>query len=724
MKGDFSRLTFDPARHYSGVLQQQGRVLLDADWNEEQAIGDYRRTALGHDAIGPCGAPNYAPGFMISSQSGNLMIGKGRFYVDGIMCENDADVPYDGQPDFFAPPALDQLLADAHTTAAICYLDVWRRHLTALDDAHLFEQALGGVDTTTRVKTVWQVKFLPVQVPQFDIQTFSDRFKLMLSSLTSYGTTIAQVDKQQADEINGLIQRLDQYAQPEALNTEAAGRALARDLAATRDVLEIIGRITDFPPTVALRDLEAASAELATSIRPVVCGTPFPEWPQLINPPGGTLTASVDQAAAPPGPCYIPPSAGFQGSENQLYRVEIHQPGVLSEGTAASAPTFKWSRDNGFIVTSLEKIDGTQLTVHDLGRDQVLGFAAGQWIEVIDDRLDLSEQPGQLVEVVTTDPTQRIITVSQPVTPLTGDPGGVNQAYHPKIRRWDQAGAGATGNGMAMTLDQTALENGINIQFSGGAYRTGQYWTIPARANGQIEWPPYQVPSVHPDALAPQGVVHHYCRLAIVQRDQTGETTIQDCRRLFAPLAAPAIRVIATNWQNDDYLLLSALLADGLQITLDAEPADLSVNLTSMIVTLEVPTDNRHPQSPLVSTIIDGSVDVAGNVIVWMPDASSLNAAFRRSLAYDRFGGLHENLRMRVVLKGHTIWMFQGIQQMHLDGQAFGEPFVRADEMPGTSLIFPSGSGARASDFESWLFLGLDTQEYEYGSQTVGGDLI
>ena len=38
MRGDFSRDTFDPVKHFSRVLQQQGRVQLDADWNEQTAI--------------------------------------------------------------------------------------------------------------------------------------------------------------------------------------------------------------------------------------------------------------------------------------------------------------------------------------------------------------------------------------------------------------------------------------------------------------------------------------------------------------------------------------------------------------------------------------------------------------------------------------------------------------------------------------------------------------
>ena len=38
MKGDFSRDTFDPAKQFTRVLMQQGRVQLDADWNEQIAI--------------------------------------------------------------------------------------------------------------------------------------------------------------------------------------------------------------------------------------------------------------------------------------------------------------------------------------------------------------------------------------------------------------------------------------------------------------------------------------------------------------------------------------------------------------------------------------------------------------------------------------------------------------------------------------------------------------
>jgi hypothetical protein len=42
----------------------------------------------------------------------------------------------------------------------LAYLDVWQRHITALEDEGIREVALNGPDTATRTRTVWQVKLL------------------------------------------------------------------------------------------------------------------------------------------------------------------------------------------------------------------------------------------------------------------------------------------------------------------------------------------------------------------------------------------------------------------------------------------------------------------------------------------------------------------------------------------------------------------------------------
>ena len=53
MKGDFSRDTFDPLNNFSRVLLQQGRVQLDADFNEQAAILLHMLRRLTADLFGP-----------------------------------------------------------------------------------------------------------------------------------------------------------------------------------------------------------------------------------------------------------------------------------------------------------------------------------------------------------------------------------------------------------------------------------------------------------------------------------------------------------------------------------------------------------------------------------------------------------------------------------------------------------------------------------------------
>jgi hypothetical protein len=173
MKGDFTRDTFDRNRHFSRVLLQQGRVQLDADFNEQTAILLHRQHALAADLIGPHGAAPDSDAFMITDVSAtDFKIGNGRFYVEGILCENDErdeagnylEVTYKTQPAYHRDE-------DEELPAAplLVYLDVWERHLTyvELEDADgstisIRESALKGPDTATRAQVVWQVKIADV----------------------------------------------------------------------------------------------------------------------------------------------------------------------------------------------------------------------------------------------------------------------------------------------------------------------------------------------------------------------------------------------------------------------------------------------------------------------------------------------------------------------------------------------------------------------------------
>src|ERR1043166_7298577 len=126
MHGDFTRDTFNPAKNYSRVLMQQGRVTLDADWNEQTSIFLRYLRLLTRDIFGPHAGPSEDLGFEIIAnlpdpqldpklamlcpdasrraelkkaiRDGDVLIGPGRYYVDGLLVENHKPILYSEQP--------------------------------------------------------------------------------------------------------------------------------------------------------------------------------------------------------------------------------------------------------------------------------------------------------------------------------------------------------------------------------------------------------------------------------------------------------------------------------------------------------------------------------------------------------------------------------------------------------------------------------------------------
>ena len=413
MKADTTRSTFKKTKHYNGVLMQQGRVQLDADWNEQLDIAGHRIETETIDVVGHCGAPLHDAGFHIVANAndltveektmpenqnppavafGDLLISGGRYYADGILCENEQIVAYSKQPDL---PDV-QPVATAGTYLA--YIDVWSRHITALEDASIREVALGGPDTATRSKTVWQVKLFQVG----------------------------------------------------ALNLAAN------------------------------------------------CSTAFLSWDAEIAAGTGKLAARAAVSTPSNSPCIVAPGAGYRRLENQHYRVEVHDEGNLG------AATFKWSRDNGSIVTRWESQNVNDLTVSSIGRDKVLSFASGQWVELIDDTLELLSKPGTLVQLVKAE--GNVLTIDQATA--TGPTNIASFPRNPRVRRWD----------MAALLKPTSqnwidLEDGVQVHFTAGSYKTGDYWRIPARtATADVEWLIDPVTN-QPATQLPFGIAHRFADL-------------------------------------------------------------------------------------------------------------------------------------------------------------------------------------------------------------------
>ena len=214
MSSDISRQRFKPSDNFTSVLMQQGRVQLDADWNEWNEILDRRWRSETIDIIGRCVVPRETPdGFAIEVSGGAMTIGRGRIYVHGLQAENHGagdlefdeilaesrgvkPLPYEAQP-YFPDPVPFPKTGGPH----LVYLDVWEREVTAVEDPALREVALGGPDTTTRLQTAWQVRVLEnvgagvtCATPDEQLEGWLDIIRPTAARLTTKAVGVATVD--------------------------------------------------------------------------------------------------------------------------------------------------------------------------------------------------------------------------------------------------------------------------------------------------------------------------------------------------------------------------------------------------------------------------------------------------------------------------------------------------------------------------------------------------
>jgi Family of unknown function (DUF6519) len=766
MKGDFSRIRFNPQKQYTAVLEQQGRVSLDADANEQCFIDGYLQSAETIDVIGEYGAPINDSGFAITVSGTELLIGSGRYYVAGLMCENlTSNLGYNQQPYLVNPNPVDSALisqlSSQNSSAIQVYLQVWQRLVTALDDACLREPALGQADTTTRLQTVWRViaEFVPPAQPA------------PAPAPIGGGVNPLPINPVVGKLNTGLVE-----ARAENISAADAKQNFVLSQAALSAASEL-----------AARGVATASPAPSTST-PAPAPAPAPATPdcctQMYQQSGPVSTATMAAMTTGGGSdcsCQPIPAAGYQGLENQLYRIEIHQ------GGHAAVATFKWSRENASVVAAIQKISGPTLYVNSTGPDANLGFQNGDWVEVYDDTNLFGQapnQPGTLYQILTVDPTGPSITLTTPAT-------SVDTTKNARVRRWDQSTGGAAGIPASPGTWQT-IENGIQIQFGSGFYLQGDYWLIVARtASGQIDWPPCG--SNGNPFQPPNEVTVYNAPLACIHWDTTNKKAIvEDCRRIFSPLTSltpctppSALHITNYSWRNDDLTTFDALLSSGLTLTLDGTPtspitganfivavetvntaiitefsqtavaSNVAAAPTPAAVSTPAPATNTATEAPkpeaaaapradaivarsfnnsvpvlfsnfnftdytpvfqvlpLFNSILDWQITVnaSSNQITWTLPSTDLTGLQSRYLLFiNKMLGLLIGYgiipRLRIKLLGSTIFAQSGTTQNFLDGQSFALASTRLNaSTPCLALSMPSGNGTKASDFEGWLYL-------------------
>lgn len=516
-KGDFTRDTFDPFKHFSRVLMQQGRVQLDADWNEQTDILLRYIRHLAQAIIGTHGGPKDGSGFVIgtiSDEKDNFSIGTGDYYVDGILVENRAvdkegkeipkytykdhpDPDYHRQPYYQPVPLRNERPRFFQEGYNLLFLDMWEQQITYLEEESIREVALGvgGPDTATRARVVWQVKVMDAKEFDKDTSISLDTIALEIQSQSASPEKFLQI---KTKWIPVITARLRERFPPK---NQSRGQLKARARVEVQDITDV---------------------------------------------------------------CITSPDSQYRGNQNQLYRVEVHSGGSAWSKDAGSGAAFKWSRENGSVVFPIVPNDkdneGNIVLLQDMGRDDHSTLQKDDWVEVVDDDSILKEQPDALLHVDAVDPLNMQVTLS--------GKANYNKDKHPLLRRWDQkprvpkkdgepdlfdAKIGTVkivegqGEGQKETYWIT-LEDGVQIQFQQNSdqpntYRTGDYWLIPARTiTGDVEWPTMKADPAQHIALPPLGVDHHYAPLAIIHiANGEIQQDIIDLRFVFSPIVTPAI---------------------------------------------------------------------------------------------------------------------------------------------------------------------------------------
>jgi Family of unknown function (DUF6519) len=162
MGSDRARISYDAKQQYRAVVAQQGRVTLEADWNESQQLIDETIQEETLDMVGASGTPNDGYHLLsIPKEPFDFTIQAGTIYVGGMRAVLQNDISYSNQSDW-----LDRIddrdwvtleAAKQATQSELVYLLLREQEVSAVEDSALREVALGGPDTAQRSRLIQHI---------------------------------------------------------------------------------------------------------------------------------------------------------------------------------------------------------------------------------------------------------------------------------------------------------------------------------------------------------------------------------------------------------------------------------------------------------------------------------------------------------------------------------------------------------------------------------------
>jgi hypothetical protein len=491
MPSDKTRTSDDVRQGYKGPVMQEGRVILDRDFNALQETVSAAIEADVLDIIGPCGTPDDGFGISVPAISSppapalwvppaplvapaphrfDFLISPGTMYVGGQRAVFPAADPgqqpftysYFDQPDWIQPDDPSSGSPLVSPEVEFVYLHVFEQEVSAVEDSDLKDVALGGPDTTQRLRLMRRVERLAVQ----------------------------------ADDCASALEQ------------------------ATQTWLTTLGMQFD-PPTM-----------------------------QLL--PQAALQIGFTQSATAADPCDPVATGGYLGADNQLIRVQISDAG---NGTAGSSKLLWGYDNASFLYRVTVNADSQTLQLSQSPVDAFHSPKSGQVVEVLRTAAVLESDPDASDPFHQKTIVRCVAEASGEVRTLaTGyDPGAgtvvldqvlpveyLDDATPVFLRIWEAELSFDPAGGTVELVDAGGVTTGVQATITiptNGTPPVGACWMIAVRpSTPQAVYPERFLISPQP----PDGPRQWACPLAVIDwtnalasSPPAGQLAVQDCRETF-----------------------------------------------------------------------------------------------------------------------------------------------------------------------------------------------
>ena len=735
MKAEISQFGYDRRHRFSGVYQQQGRMMLDRDWNDLCDIVREQIQTAADEALGT-GVPRHdgllSAGTGLDQDQLVLRATGGSVGADGLLGEagprsEAGDGLYLNQRDLPAEtwrlPGADQPLATqalltALNSEAHLYVDIWDRLVTVFEggesaNSALFDPALHGADTCVRKQRMVQIKaagaedvqetgdpcrprFDPNRIPQ------AGNAEIEISLLEAVDTgnacdpcpdevTIERAVTNHLFRIEVHRVDFDESRRPVSLWLKWSNDNGAREL-----------RAGEWP---AAADPEAKSYEFFSDATEHLLGMPSDDWVSTEN-----LAGLLDPETPANVMTALPRIREWDGwcelqLEGDTWTFAAGRHGGRSFNQPGSTVRQANIEDGRLRLTIIDKEITLPLA------DQ--RFLAGDyWLALVRRRAEETQR----LKVLSATPIgvkhhYCLLGAAQAKdgdTVISGlTPHDLRRLQHPSLTCLTSGDIGhdAGCNYFANVANVNTVDEALEALCVKPAafvpYTPSCTYLADIRKTDTVA-KALEALCSKPAEFVPFSPVCDY--LQAEKADTVAKALEALCRREANVQNLP--KVIGTNWENDQPLRLKELVANGLEVQFRGEDLIREVSTDSFILTVELPREIRDLNGtdpvpmPIPQIVLGGVTQPSSNMIQFKPSTIFNDATLNFYL--ERLKGMkpdYSGIRCRVRVQGRSIWFKDergGVQ--NLDGHVPLEPNKKAHN-------FKAAGVGHVSDFESWFYL-------------------